>query len=203
MAFTRINCPQIIFVFVSLAIVCFACSPSMQNPNAENHPGGNFMGELIQNKTGGYEIRSITGYEYRMADGYVYMFPPEGDRQSGPGLIISAEQFQEPINQEKAVEGMVKSEPAYLFSNPIRIQVGGFDGLSMDFTTIYHAVDGIILDNPGADEGEEIHGRAVLVVVDQTRLIKCIFHTPQKDWEKSKILFEDVIKSIKFFDLVK
>lgn len=199
---SRINCPTIIVMWVVLNVVCVSCSTSPLNPITGNQSGGNFMGDIVQNKTGGYEIRSIKGYDLKMAGGYLYMFPPEGDKQSGPGMIISAEQFQGSIDQKKAVEVMVKSEPAFQFSDATGIQVGGFDGLSMEFTTSYHAVDGIIFDKPGASEGEQIHGRAVLVVVNQNRLFKCLMHTPQTDWDKYKSLFDDVIKSIKFIDMV-
>jgi hypothetical protein len=173
------------------------------SPVSGNSVNGELMGDLVRNEIGGYEIRGIRDFDVKSSDGMVSMFISGGDHQSGPGLYITSELFQTPVSLEKAFDVMVKNEPANVYTQIEKTLIDGSDGISAYFSTTYHALDGIILENPGAAEGETIKGRTIIIVLDDHRLVKCVMLAPEKTWGEYEPIFQQVISSIKFFRAVK
>ncbi len=156
------------------------------------------MDHPIVNPEGGYKIRPLKSLEATMAGGTLSMFPVKGDRQSGPGMYLSVEKFTSPVDLNTAVNVFIKNEPSYQFSAIDKTLVDTIPARSVDFTTTYHAVDGIVLENPGADEGETIHGRVIIAVFQESRLFKCVMVAPQKYWSSYEPGFMAAIKTLKF-----
>lgn len=156
------------------------------------------MRNVASNPTGGYQVDRIDEFDVKISAGTVAMFPQNGDRQSGPGMIFTMESFSTPVNLDTAVSGLMKNEPAYSFGDTRIIMIDGIQGRSVDFSTIYHAVDGIILDSPGAAEGENIRGRVSLVSIDKTRLFKCVMLSPERSWGMYESVFKKILASVKF-----
>jgi len=156
------------------------------------------LGDRIVSEMGGYSIQSMPDFEIKEAGGFVTMFPPNGDKQSGPGFVISGENFDQQINLKTAIEGIIKNASNHQFDRPLPISVGGSDGLSANYFFTYHALDGVILENPGANEGERIRGQSVVVVLEDHKLIKINCYAPEKLYSSIGPVFNSVLKSIRF-----
>ncbi len=162
-------------------------------------PNEVLMDEIIRSEAGGYAFRPLQGYETKVYAGTASMFLPDGDQQSGPGMLMMGYLFDTEVSIEKAAEVIVKTYPEYSFSKAREITIGLTEGVFMDFTSIYHAPDGIILENPGAEEGEQINGRVLVVMVSPTQQYRCLMLAPEKSWNDLLAQFEAVLSSVQFF----
>lgn len=159
------------------------------------------MAPVIRSEAGGYELYPLAGFESKENLGMVSMFLPQGDQQSGPGMLFTGSLFNEEVTLDQAAAVMVKIYPEYTFSQPEKITLDGIEGVSMDFSAVYHAPDGIILASPGADEGEALQGRLIVVMVTPNQQFKALMLTPLKSWPAYQPEFEAVMAAVKFFVL--
>jgi hypothetical protein len=157
------------------------------------------MGTIIRSEVGGFEFQALQGYETKDHMGIVTMYLPDGDHQSGPGMLLIGSLFDQDVSLEQAIAVEIKSSPAYEFSEPQKIQVDGQEGTVLDFSTTYRALDGVILDHPGASEGDIIRGRVILIMLNARQQFKCVMLAPAKDWDNISPRFEKVIQSLEFF----
>lgn len=157
------------------------------------------MDEFVRSEAGGYAFLPLQGYETKVSAGTANMFLPGGDPQSGPVIRMEGYLFDAEVDIEKALAVIVKTYPEYSFSKAREIQVGSVEGMYMDFTAVYHAPEGVILENPGAEEGEQINGRVVVVMVNPTQQYRCLMLAPEKSWDDLLPKFEAVLGSVQFF----
>lgn len=187
------------FIFIMVMLAASGCSV-FKSSNGKVKPGEELMDEIVRSKEGGYEFQPLQGYKTSEAAGTVSMFLPQGDQQSGPGMILSGLNFDQSVSLEQAEAVIRKTYPAYEFGKSKPYKVDQIKGVALDFTTTYHAPDGILLANPGADEGEEIQGRILVVMVSPTRQFRCTMLAPADQWNKIHSRFEKVIKSVQFLE---
>ena len=153
----------------------------------------------VRSPAGGFEFQPLQGYSTTETAGSASMFLPGGDQQSGPGMLLSGLTFDQPVSLEQAEAVILKTYPAYTFDKSRPIHVDKVKGTVMEFSTVYHALDGITLDKPGADEGEEILGRVIVVMVSPTHQFRCILLAPADQWKDVRRAFDSVLKSVHFF----
>lgn len=156
------------------------------------------MGEIVQNDLGGYAVREIKGFETRVYKGYTSMMPRENDPQSGPSVELYGELFTEPVDLDRAMGAFRIIRPDVDITESRTVQVDGVDGMIIEFIYDYHALDGVIPEFSGADEGENIRGLAVVAVVDGFRLFRCVMIAPDKEWKTYAPVFQGVVESVKF-----
>ena len=159
------------------------------------------MGATIHSKTGGFEFQALVGYETKEHQGIVSMYLPDGDPQSGPGMLMIGSLFDQDVSLEQAIAVEIKSSPAYDFSEPQAIQIDGQEGAGLDFSTTYQALDGVILANPGASEGDTIRGKLILIMLNPRRQFKCVMLAPERDWDKIYPRFEQVFSNLAFLEI--
>jgi len=172
------------------------CKPTDQQPTFAIN--GLTMNDVHKITTTGFEIQGLEGFDSKIISNVVSIFLPDGDRQSGPGMVISIEDFEEIVDLQTAVNSLIRNEPGYTFINRKEVEINHVEGCSLDFTSIYRAPDGIILSNPGASEGDIIRGRVVLAVVDGNRLFKCLMLAPDSLWERYEPAFNKVLLTVRF-----
>lgn len=153
---------------------------------------------LIQSESGGFALLPIPGYTVTEFEGGMTLYPDPFDQASGPGMVLSNTTLDADIDLDQAVNVAYKRYSAYAFEKPQTITIGGLPAVGLDFTTEYHADDGVILDYYGAEEGEAIHGRIVLVLRDPQTLFEVFMLAPEADWKDVLPLYEDVLESIQF-----
>lgn len=156
------------------------------------------MGEFVQNDHGGYAVREIKGFETRVYKGYTSMMPKDNDPQSGPSVELYGELFTEPVDLDRAAGAFRIIRPDVEITASSKVQVDGVDGMNMEFIYDYHAVDGVIPEFSGADEGEKIRGMAVVAVVDGFRLFRCVMIAPDNEWNTYAPVFQGVVESVQF-----
>ena len=158
------------------------------------------MSELVRSESGGFSFRPLAGYTVMEKAGTAAMFLPDGDQQSGPGLWMAVVPLPQAVSVEQAAAVLVKSTPAYAFSPPQPITLDTRQGLSMEFTSTYHAPDGILLPQPGAAEGELLQGRMMVVLLNPTRRFTCVMLAPAAKWQSLGPQLEAAAASLKFFE---
>lgn len=160
--------------------------------------GDHIMDYSVLNPEGGFEIQPLKDYVVKMGGGTLSMFPEKGDRQSGPGMYLTGEKHASPVDLNTAVSIFKNNEPSYVFSDIKNLQIDSIPAQSLDFTMTYRAVDGIILENPGANEGDTIHGRVVIAIIQGTRVFKCVMIAPEKTWKSHEPVFMAALQTVKF-----
>lgn len=156
------------------------------------------MENTVTSLEGGYKVLPLKDYEVKIAAGTITMFPVGTDRQSGPGMFMTGEKFTSPVDLETAVNVFQKNESSFIFSRVEKTQIDGTPALALDFTKTYYALDGVILENPGAAEGETIHGRVVMAVYQNYLLFKCVMLAPEKTWKSFEPAFKSSIRTLSF-----
>lgn len=174
------------------------CAINSSGYLSNTQEGDHIMDYFVLNPEGGFEIQPLRDYVVKMGGGTLSMFPEKGDRQSGPGMYLSGEKHASPVDLNTAVSIFKNNEPSYVFSDIENMQIDSIPAQSLDFTMTYRAVDGIILENPGANEGDTIHGRVVIAIIQGTRVFKCVMITPEKTWESHEPVFMAALKTLKF-----
>ncbi len=183
-----------------LALAVSACSLFKGSKDKEK-PNEVLMEKTVRSRSGGFEFQPLEGYKVAEAAGIASMFLPGGDEQSGPGMILSGLIFDQAVSLELAEAVIVKTYPAYTFDKSKPIQVDKIKGLSLEFSSTYHAPDGIILEKPGADEGEEIQGRIIVVMLNPTQQFRCILLAPADQWKDMRHKFDKVLDSVHLFEI--
>lgn len=190
-------------ILIALSILALAASGCGLFKGSKDKEKTNevLMEKSIRSQSGGFEFRPLEGYKTREAAGTASMFLPGGDEQSGPGMILSGLVFDQPVSLEQAEAVIRKTYPAYEFDQSKPVKVDQIKGLSMEFTTTYHAPDGIILEKPGASEGEQIQGRIIVVMLSPTQQFRCILLAPADQWKDMRHPFDKVLDSVALFNI--
>lgn len=185
------------FIFTILLLTLTGCS--LFKSADKEKPGKVLMDDVIRSTAGGFDFQPLQSYQAIEKAGTASMFLPGGDEQSGPGMLLSGFVFDQSVSLEQAEEVIRKTYPQYEFGKSRPLHVDKIKGTAIDFTSTYHAPDGIILTNPGADEGEEIRGRFVVVMVSPTQQFRCIQLAPADQWNKIQPGLDKVLKSVHLF----
>ncbi len=184
-------------IFTILLLTLAGCS--LNKPADKEKPGKVLMDDVIRSTAGGFDFQPLEGYRADEKAGTAGMFLPGGDEHSGPGMLLSGLVFDQSVSLEQAEEVLRKTYPQYEFGKSRPVHVDKIKGTVIDFTSTYHAPDGIILSNPGADEGEEIRGRVIVVMVSPTQQFRCIQLAPADQWNKMQPGLDKVLKSVHLF----
>lgn len=181
---------EIKWYLVVLAVVGFSivsCARATDTPAAP-----------VRSESGAFSLVPIPGYTLAQTVSGMTLYPDPFDPASGPGMVLGTTTLEAAVDLDQAAAVARKRYSAYLFSDPVQVEIGGITGVQLDFTTEYHADDGVVLDYYGADEGEIINGRLILVLLDPQTLFEARMLAPQSQWKKVLPLYQEVIKRIGF-----
>jgi hypothetical protein len=156
------------------------------------------MGELYRSETGGFSTLTLSGYEVDEVQGRVEMFPIPSDEQSGPWVVLIDRLAEDDITLAQALNYTQKANSSAVFEAAEDITVQGRPALSLRYTRPYHAIDGVVLDYYGADEGEEILGWFVLVEVSPGHIFRIEMFAPSQQWQELLPSFEALLDSLRF-----
>jgi hypothetical protein len=164
---------------------------------AENHSEVQ-MGELYRSEGGGFSFLTLPSYEIDEVQGRVSLFPVPSDEQSGPYIVLISRLAEENITLAQALNYTQKANSSSVFAEAEDIIVQGLPAISVRYTRPYHAIDGVIMDYYGAEEGEEIQGWFVLVEVVPGHIFRLEMYAPSQQWQELLPLFEAVLYSLRF-----
>ncbi|HET60160.1 MAG TPA: hypothetical protein ENN32_07305 [Chloroflexi bacterium] len=156
------------------------------------------MGALYRSESGGFTFLTLPGYDIDEVQGRVSMFPTPSDEQSGPYITMIGRLAEEDITLAQALNYTPKANSSSVFSETEDIIVQGLPAISVFYTRPYHAIDGVILDYYGADEGEEIQGWFVLVEVSPGHIFRLEMFAPSQQWQELLPSFESLLESLRF-----
>lgn len=195
---------HVIIMTMLVLLTALACNLSLLV--GQDHSAGfdvdseEHMGELYRSEGGDFSFLTLPGYEIDEVQGRVSMFPVPSDAQSGPYVTLTGRLAEDDITLSQALNYTQKANSSSVFTEAKDITVQGLPAISVRYTRPYHAIDGVILDYYGADEGEEIQGWFVLVEVSPGHIFRLEMFAPSEQWEELLPSFEAVLYNLRFAD---
>lgn len=146
------------------------------------------LGDEYRSLDGGFAFRPIPNYSLDEVFGFATMIAPDGDPNLGPALIMIGEVSDEVITLDELYSAQIAeySGEDIEVSEPREVVVGGAPGL--------------VVEVSGTEDGEDIIGRIIVVLVSPNQQFTLISASPAKRWDSFETEFEAVQSTISFFE---
>ncbi len=146
------------------------------------------LGDEYRSEEGGYAFNPIPGYSLEEFFGLTSMEAPDADPDLGPLVFMIGGTNEE----EKTTDDIYDEFAADMPEGEITI----ID----EQTIIVDGVEGLLVDIAGNQEGEDVAGRIVILLVTPTQQFTMFASAPQDRWNEVEPLFDAVLASVYFFE---
>ena len=170
-------------ILIATAMSCNLLSSLSKGDSASSDPD---LGEVYRSEYGGFEFQPLVDYTLDDTMGILSMTAPDGNMQSGPGMMLIGGMNYEEISLEKAIKNMMDQTPDYEYGNIDAVEIDGVEGAQVDFEGEY--------------EGEDVQGQIIIVMVDDLQQFICVMLAPPDQWDDEYKRYEKVLDTIRFFE---
>lgn len=143
------------------------------------------LGDSQRMEEGGFAFRTVPDYELIYDVGMVMMLAPDGDTEYGPAVQLMGWN-RETSTTNETVFAELKTEIAFTLSDPVAVQVAGTDGLMTEVS--------------GVNNGINIRGRIVIVMVTPNQQFIMMANATEETWQSLAPYADAVLASIEFFE---
>jgi hypothetical protein len=187
-----------IFIVVSLMVVLsLACSLSGgSSGNKQAKPtatkaqsatkSGITLGEEFRSEGGGFAFKKVPGYEFTETIGILQMLAPDGNLNTGPGIVLMGGLNEVENTNEQILEKLMQDTKETTFAQSKSIVIDGVKGLSVEMSGTY--------------QGDPIKGKMVVVMVSPKQQFTLMAFSPSARWNEIKPVVEAVVSSVTFFE---
>ena len=163
---------------------------SIPQVSGPTDPADISLGDEYRSEKGGYLFNQIPDYSLEETDGYTFLLAPDGDYQVGPSIFLLGGMRGESLTLDELYNEQIQNlNPAdNVFLSPTReVTVGGAPGRSVDLTGT-------------TNEGYEMTGRIMVVLVEPNQMFMMGAIAPPDRWDNVSGIYEALQDSVVFFE---
>lgn len=163
-------------------------SSSEETPAAGKQSGETGSEDYIYDE-GGFQFTPVSDWKVNCAIGIIQMAAPDASDEFGPAFLIMAGENPDEMTNEEAFEKLKEQSTAAKIGKPKKMKVDGVSALQAELTSTQGDI--------------EIQSIVVTAMITPTRQFSFLAMAPMDRWKgEIEPYYQDLLKSIKFFDPV-